>query len=191
MKPEIYGTVARRLVNTFNLDSGLSVRNRILVASCLFQLARLSQELTAESIDLWLKAMVGKVNGFSQIGLIDVCREFFQNEPLAFRSLWLGKSEPIYAALARYSAGDEPYRNILRLTLFAIAEEYYETGDQISVSENKLAAERQLTSDEELAVIYLKIDLRRTINMELGQEAFTRLSSTAIAPRTISVEVMQ
>lgn len=179
------------MVNNFNHDSGISIRNRILVASCLFQLARLSQELTAESIDLWLKAVVGKLNGFSQIGLIDVCREFAQNEPLAFRSLWLGKSEPIYAALARYSPGDEPYRNILRLTLFAIAEEYFESGDQISVNESKLDAERQLTSDEELAVIYLKIDLRRTINMELGQQAFTRLSSPALAPRTISIEVMQ
>lgn len=191
MKPEIFGAVARRLVNNFNRDSGLSVRNRILIASCLFQLARASQELTAESIDLWIKSIAGKVNGFSQIRLTDVCREFAQNEPTAFRNLWKGNSEVIYETLTRYETGGEPYREILRLLLFAIAEDFFENGHgQAAAYEQKIAAERSLTSADELDVIYLKVDLRRFLNMEVGELAFSQLTIGNSSTKSVEVEVI-
>lgn len=191
MRPEIFGAVARRLVNNFNRDSGLSVRNRILIASFLFQLARASQELTAEAVDLWIKAVAGKVNGFSQIRLLDVCREFVSNEPTAFRSLWLGDSEVIYESLTRYETGGEPYREILKLVFFAIAEEYFESVDgQSGAYVQKLEAERCLTSGEELDVIYLKVDIRRYLNMEVGELAFSQLTSGTSFAKTVEVEVV-
>lgn len=191
MKPEIFGAVARRLVNNFNRDSGLSVGNRILIASFLFQLARASQELTAEAVDLWVKAIAGKVNGFSQIRLLDVCREFVSNEPTAFRSLWQGDSEAIYETLTRYETVGESYREILKLVLFAIAEDYFESSHgQSAAYAKKLEVERRLTSDEELDVVYLKADIRRFLNMEVGELAFVRLTSGALYEKTVEVEVV-
>ena len=188
MKPEIIGVVARRLVSHFGYDSGLSVRNRILIASCLFQLARLSQDLTAQTIDLWLKSIAGKVNGFSQIRLLDVCHEFRQNNPEIFQSIWQGNAEMIYDFLSGYAA-DEPYRQILKLTLFVLAEDFFENS-RFTTYEKRLAAERYLSSDEELAVCYLKTDFRRVLNMEIGELAFTQLGSAESIPQIFALEVV-
>lgn len=133
--------------------------------------------------------MVGKVNGFSQIRLIDVCREFLRYEPAAFRSLWQGDSESIYDALIRYETGGEPYREILKLVLFAVAEDFFESGGQSGALAKKLEAERRLTLDEELDVVYLKIDIRRLLNMEVGELAFSRFVSGAPFAGTVEVEV--
>lgn len=190
MKADILGAVARRLVTNFRNDSGLDIRNRILVASTLFQLARLTDELTAATIDLWLKAMVGQVNGFSQIRLIDVCREFMYQEPEAFRGLWEDNSAPIYFAAHKMRGESDSYRNILRLVLLAVSDECMGFGSNQNISQLSVEVEKPLTPDEWMNLVYLKNDLSRAMNGEFGEFAYSQISGFASESVEISVEVM-
>jgi hypothetical protein len=187
MKANVLGAVARQLVNNFQSDSGTTFQNRILIASFLFQLARLTDELTAETTDLWLKAIGGKVRGFSQIRVTDICREFKNQEAQSFEALWQEDPTSIYLTISRMNGESDDYRKILRMVLIAFCEAVF--GNNLA-DPVWIQIGQSLSNDEWLDQLNFNGDLAQAMNAEFGEFANSHLNGGAANYSKISVEVM-
>lgn len=193
MNPNFLAAVARRILESFKQrDAGFSIRNRVLLASCLFQLARIGKDLSVEEINHWLRAAAGRMNGFSHIRLREACSEFKQTEPAAFAGVWSGDADSIYEAFDRLKRkrGDE--WNILRWSLLAIAGEYSRTGvKNIDSLQLKLEAEKCLDAEEATELVFLKADFVIQVNAEFGHCALTGMLLSGALNQSVDVEVIE